>query len=91
MNEEDPDFVREFARVRLAISQARRNALQSCGHTEQSFKKLECDALAQIFGTDEVDTEFGKVKVEKKNVYKHKDSIKIGETAKLTLIKNREN
>jgi len=87
---EDADFVREYARVRLALSQGRREILKVCGHDESSLRKLEANALAQLSGTDSVETEFGRVIVDRSPIYQHKDSKQIAEKERLRLI-NKEN
>jgi hypothetical protein len=68
----DFDPVQEYAKVRLALSQARRSALQSQGHTETTLRDLEAKALAHV--TDSLATEFGVLQVVSTPIYAHKNS-----------------
>lgn len=76
MNEDD-DFVREWAKVKAALREVRREKMKALGYTESALADLHEKALAQMkAGTTEmVATEFGDVQMVKKQPYAHKNSV----------------
>jgi septum formation inhibitor MinC len=84
MNDEiDP--VREWAKVKSALREASDRVLNVEGHTWQSLKELEAQAIAQLAGQAYADNEYGTVQVVEKPVYAHKNSVQIDTTHYLRL------
>ena len=80
---EGDDFVREYARVRAALSDARKAALVACGHTEDSLREVEGRAIEQMAKAEWIETEFGTVQRYSVPYYVHEKTKLAGERIKL--------
>lgn len=81
----DPEALTRWAKTRATLTAARKEILRTDGLTEETFRELTEQAIAQIGNVDFVDTEFGRVNVRRKPIYEHHSPIKIGERTEIFL------
>ena len=67
------DRVREWAKVKLALREASDRVLKAEGHTWQSLKELESEAISQLAAEAFVDTEYGRVQIVNRPVWEQKN------------------
>ena len=79
------DQVRHWAKIRLALNEARQRVYEATGITWQAFREIEQEAIAQLAGEAYVDTEYGRIQVKERPVWAQKDAKVIATNKSLIL------